>query len=141
MKATKLHTTNYLNTFIEIADDCPVKIGEVPPQKGDTRTVANSQFELIAHHPYEYTSDDVIFQVFAEKNKISRDEQPAARAEFFSKGQPCLRSSPLTKRYGWGIHHNAEGKIALYAVDSPEYRQFTKDRSLQHVRAMRSKRG
>ena len=140
MKDTRLHTTNYQNTFIEIADDCPVRIGEVPPQKGDNKTVATTQFELIAHHPYQYTSDDVLFQVFAEKNKISRNEQPAARVEFFSKGQPCLRSSPLTKRYGWGVHSNAEGKVAIYAVDSPEYKQFTKDKNLQHVRAMRSKR-
>lgn len=141
MKAGKIHSTNYYNTFIEIADDCPVKIGEVPPQKGDAKTVASSQFELIAHHPYQYTSDDVLFQVYADKNRIGRSEQAAARAAFFSKGQPCLRSSPLTKRYGWGIHCNAEGKVALYAVDSPEYKQFAKDKSLQHVRAMRSKRG
>lgn len=140
MKASRLHTTNYINTFIEVAPDCPVKIGEVPPQKKDTKTVANSQFELIAHNPYKYTSDEVIFQVFAEKNKIPRSTQAAEREQFFSKGQPCLRSSPLTKRYGWGIHCNAEGKVAIYAVDSPEYRQFAKDKNLQHVKAMRSKR-
>lgn len=140
MKNSKPHTTNYQNTFIEIADDCPVKIGEIPPQKGDNKTVANSQFDLIAQNPYKYTSDDILFQVFAERNNISRSEQPAARAEFFSKGQPCLRSSPLTKRYGWGVHSNAEGKVAIYAVDSPEYRQFAKDKRLQHVRAMRAKR-
>lgn len=140
MKDSKLHSTNYHNTFIEIADDCPVKLGEIPPQKGDTKTVAYSQFELIAHNPYRYTSDDVLFQVFAEKNKIDRNEQPAAREQFFSRGQPCLRSSPLAKRYGWGVHSNAEGKVAIYAVDSPEYKQLAKDKSLQHVRAMRSKR-
>jgi hypothetical protein len=141
MKDTRTHTTNYQNTFIEIADDCPVKLGEVPPQKGENKTVANSQFELIAHNPYKYTSDDILFQVYAERNHISRSEQPAARAEFFSKGQPCLRSSPLTKRYGWGVHNDAEGRVAIYAVDSPEYKQYVKDKSLQHVRAMRTKRG
>ncbi|NII28878.1 hypothetical protein HB364_27620 [Pseudoflavitalea sp. X16] len=140
MKGSKLHTTNYINTFIEVAPDCPVKIGEVPPQKKDTRTAANSQFELIAHNPYKYTSDDVLFQVFAEKNNISRQAQAAEREQFFSKGQPCLRSSPLAKRYGWGVHSNAEGKVAIYAVDSPEYSRFVKDKSLQHVKAMRSKR-
>ncbi|WP_315823702.1 DUF6157 family protein [Paraflavitalea speifideaquila] len=140
MKDTRTHTTNYQNTFIEIADDCPVKIGEIPPQKGDNKTVANSQFELIAQNPYKYTSDEVLFQVYVEKNKISRIEQPAARAEFFSKGQPCLRSSPLAKRYGWGVHNDAEGRVAIYAVDSPEYKQYVKDKSLQHVRAMRTKR-
>jgi hypothetical protein len=27
--------------------------------------------------------------------------------------------SALAKRYGWGIHNNAEGKLALIAVESP----------------------
>lgn len=135
-----MHTTNYQNTFIEVADDCPVKIGEVPPQKGDNKTVANSQFDLIANNPYKYTSDDVLFQVFAERNKINRHEQPAAREQFFSKGQPCLRSSPLAKRYGWGVHSDGEGKVAIYAVDSPEYKKLAKDKTLQHIRAMRSRR-
>ena len=140
MKEQRLHTTNYLDTFIEIADDCPVKSGEIPPQKEDTKTVANRQFDLVAQNPYKYTSDDVLFQVFAEKNKISSKVMSAERQHFFSKGQPCLRSSPLTKRYGWGIHCNAEGKVAIYAVDSIEYHQFVKDKKIQHVKAMRSKR-
>jgi Family of unknown function (DUF6157) len=36
-----------------------------------------------------------------------------------SKGHPHLRVSALAKRYGWGIHNNHEGKIALIAVHSP----------------------
>jgi Family of unknown function (DUF6157) len=43
----KTHSTNYLNTFIEVADDCPASIGEIPPTKGDNKTVANIQFEMI----------------------------------------------------------------------------------------------
>ena len=30
----KQHTTNYHNTFIEIAEDCPATQSEVPPLKG-----------------------------------------------------------------------------------------------------------
>ena len=29
----KTHSTNYYNTFIEIAEDCPAEAGETPPQK------------------------------------------------------------------------------------------------------------
>jgi hypothetical protein len=28
--------------------------------------------------------------------------------------------SPLAKHYGWDVHHNAEGKVALYAAESDE---------------------
>jgi len=63
----KLHTTNYTDTFIEAAEDCPATEGEIPPQKGDKRSVATIEFELIIRHPYRYTSDDVLFRVHAEK--------------------------------------------------------------------------
>jgi hypothetical protein len=41
----KQHTTNYQNTFIEVAADCPVGKAEIPPIKGTTPTVANIQFK------------------------------------------------------------------------------------------------
>jgi hypothetical protein len=37
-------TTNYYDTFIEVADDCPIAAAEVPPLKKDTPSVANLQF-------------------------------------------------------------------------------------------------
>jgi Family of unknown function (DUF6157) len=130
-----MHTTNYYNTLIEIAEDCPLAQAEVPSQKGDSKSVANYQFDMIMAHPYQYTSDEVIFSIHAEPHNLG-DE----RAAFFSKGQACLRASPLGKRYGWGIHHNAEGKVALFPADSEEYAQFVADDSVKKVKAMRSKK-
>ena len=136
----KTHTTNYTNTFIEVAEDCPAISGETPPIKGDAKSVANLQFDMVSKHPYKYTSDEVLFQVFAERNDLSESQLNAARTEFFSKGQPCFRASPLTKRYGFGVHNNADGKIALFGVETKEYQQFTKDTAVQKVKAMRSKK-
>jgi hypothetical protein len=136
-----MHTTNYYNTFIQIAEDCPVTNAEVPPLKGDDKTIANLHFEMIIDKPYKYSSDDVIFNANAVKNKITgKAAQAEARAAFFSKGQACLRASPLTKRYGWGVHHNAAGKIAIYAIDSAEYKKMAKDKLLKQVKGMRSKK-
>lgn len=134
------HTTNFTDTFIVVAEDSPALHGEVPPDRSGAKTIAGMQYEMISKHPYQYTSDDVIFHCFAVKNELTKKELPAARKQFFSKGQACMRSSPLTKRYGWGVHNNADGKIAIYAVDSPEYKKYVKDKSLQTVKAMRSKR-
>lgn len=136
----KIHTTNYRDAFIEIAEDCPVKQGEVPPLKNEP-TLASMQFDMIYENPYKYTSDDVIFQCYARKNKLGKGELKTAREAFFSKGQACLRSSPLAKRYGWGIHHDAQGKVALYGAETKEYKAFVKDKKLKVVKAMRSKRG
>lgn len=136
----KTHSTNYFNTFIEIAEDSKVKEGVVPVAKNDKPTVASMQYELISKHPYKYTSDDVLFQVYATKNNIPKQDLKQARENFFSKGQPCFRASPLTKSYGWGVHSNADGKIALYGSESKEYQEFQKDETIKKLKAMKSKR-
>jgi len=136
----KIHTTNYYNTFIEIAEDCPAKSGEIPPAKGEKKSVANLQFDMLIERPYQYTSDEVLFSVFASREAIPGNQMDVQRQEFFSKGQPCFRASPLTKRYGWGVHSNEEGKIALYPVNTSPYNNFVKDNSVKKVKAMNSKR-
>lgn len=136
----KTHTTNYYNTFIEIAGDSPACQGEVPPIKGDKKSVANYQFDMLVDAPYKYTSDDVLFTVHANRKGIDKKDLEDERRAYFSKGQPCFRASPLTKRYGWGIHNDENGKIALFGADSTEYRNFLADDSVKKVKAMRSSR-
>lgn len=133
-----MHTTNYYNTFIEVSEDCPVFESEIPKQRGEHKSVALLQFEMIAHNPYRYTSDEVIFNIHALRNDLSINEPN--REIFFSKGQPCFRASPLSKRYGWGIHFDENGKMALYNLDSTEYQNLKADPDLKHLKAMRNKK-
>lgn len=135
-----MHSTNYFNTFIEIAEDCPIKAGEMPPIKGEKRTVANLQFEKLYENPYKYDSDQVLFDIYAIRKEFTKGEMDEQRDHFFSKGQACFRASPLTKRYGWGLHADAKGKIALYSAESKEYKMFLADKSVKKVKAMRSKK-
>ncbi|MEU6130536.1 DUF6157 family protein [Saccharopolyspora sp. NPDC047091] len=116
------------NTFIEVAEDCPVTTATVPPLNAEAPSVAARTYRLITEHPYEFTSGDVIFTVFADRAAIPDEERADARREFFARSRACLRSSPLGKRYGWGIHADARGRLALYAVDGPEYAEFTSGR-------------
>ncbi|MBK9579463.1 MAG: hypothetical protein IPO40_20525 [Fibrobacteres bacterium] len=136
----KCHTTNYQNTFVAIADDCPVQKGVVPPAKGEAKTIANLQFELIGNHPYRYTSDEVLVLVLMERNAIDPKRFEEVKAELFSKGQACLRASPLPKKYGWGIHFDEAGKTALVGSESKEYQAFLRDGSLKILKAMKSSR-
>jgi Family of unknown function (DUF6157) len=136
----KLHTTNYQDTFIAIADDCPATSGQVPPAKGDAKSIAQLQFELVQKNPYQFTSDDILFQVHAQRNDLTKSELKKARELYFSKGQPCFRASPLTKRYGWGVHNNAEGKMAIYGCETAEYKKLMADKKLKVVKAMKSAR-
>jgi hypothetical protein len=135
----KLHSTNYFNTFIQVAEDCPVTVAEVPPNK-NLATIARLQYEMIHDHPYRYTSDDVLFEVYAQRQGFSEKDYTTQREKFFSKGQPCMRSSPLPKRYGWGIYSNHEGKLALVAIEDARYRMLATDTTIRQLMAMRSKR-
>jgi hypothetical protein len=135
---SKIHTTNYIDTFIEVAEDTKADHGTKPPSKGDKKTVAEMQYDLIAKNPYKFTSDDVLFQVFADRNDLTKAEQKKAREEFFSKGQACLRASPLTKTYGFGVHSDSNGRVAIFGMETTEYQQFLSDKKIKKVKAMRS---
>ncbi|MEZ0454573.1 DUF6157 family protein [Sphingobacterium thalpophilum] len=133
----KVYSTNYYNTFIEVADDCAATRGTIPPAK-EKKTIACLQYEILTKSPYSLTSDDLLFQLYADRNALPAERYAEARTLFFSKGQPCLRTSPLTKKYGFGIHCNNEGKLALYGVETDEYRSLVKNKDIVKVRAMRS---
>lgn len=160
-----MHTTNYFDTFIAVAEDCPVEHAEEPPRApvmeqrgphdgehsvhpsrdatqttGRPPTIAALHYEMIAQNPYGMTSDDIVFETHARRACISDADRDVAREAFFAKGQPCLRSSPLGKRYGWGLHHDAQGRVALYPLDSEEYARLAADHDLAQTRAMRSRR-
>jgi hypothetical protein len=133
----KVHSTNYYDTFIEVAEDTKTDRGIIPPTK-DKKTVADMQYELISKNPYKYTSDDLLFQVFADRNELSEAEYDQARTQFFSKGQPCFRASSLTKTYGFGVHCDSAGKIALYGLETDAYQNFLADPKIKKVKAMKS---
>ncbi len=78
------------------------------------------------------------FQVYATRTDLLESELAEARVQFFSKGQPCFRASPLTKTYGYGIHSDGEGKIALYGMETEDYQSFINDHSIKKLKAMKS---
>lgn len=134
-----MKSTNYYNTFIEVAEDCPAITGEIPVQKDGQKTVPVLQYEMISGNPYHYTQDDVLFEVYAIRNNKDKKDREE-REKFFSKGQPCLRASSLGKRYGWGVHCDEKGKVAVYAVGSEEYDKLKNDEKIKCLKAMRTSR-
>jgi len=126
------HSTNSTDTFVAIAEDSPVTHAEIPPDR-DPKSVARIEYEMLVDAPYRYTSDDVLYAANGARRGISREA-------FFARGQACFRASPLTKRYGWGVHSDGEGRIAIYPAESPEYAALAADSAVKQVRAMRSSR-
>jgi hypothetical protein len=134
------------NTFVLVAPDCPVTAAVVPVPKGAAPSVASIQHECLTERPYQLTLEDLIFEVHVRRAGLSRAEIKSRaaeiRAELFAKPQACMRASPLPKRYGWGVHYDKRGRLALYAMESEEYRRFAEGEvdGLKVVAALRSKR-
>lgn len=134
----------YINTFIKVAEDCPVEKGEIPVAKKDKKPAHLIQYELLKNNPYKFGHEDLIFEVFIKQKEIPEEtlakDKEKIRTELFSKGHPCLRASALTKRYGFGAHYNDEGKIAIYPMESKEYESFLADKAVKKFPAMRTKK-
>jgi hypothetical protein len=137
----KPHTTNYTNTLIEIAEDSPVSKAVIPVVKNEKKKkIANYQFEKLSKKPLKYTSDELLFEIFVERNDISPSEIEEEKQKFFSKGQPCLRTSPLAKKNGYGIFHNEDSKVQLIPAESDDYQKLLADDSVKKVKALKSKK-
>lgn len=144
MADAKVHSTNYVSTFIQVAEDCPVPSATPPPERA-APSVAELTFRMISEAPFRHTSDDVVFGVWAERRGVAEADRAEARRAFFAKGQPCLRSSDLGKRYGWGVRSDGEGRVALVPLGSPEYEELAAGTApdgspVTVTRAMRSSR-
>jgi hypothetical protein len=129
-----------VDTFIEVAEDCPAVHAEVPPARRGRATKAAIEYELIAGEPYALTEEEVAFRTRVVMRDIPAADWPAERERFLSQDKPRLRVSALAKRYGWGIHIDSHGRVALVAVESSEYQRLAADPGLRHIRAFRSKR-
>ncbi|GAA3794402.1 DUF6157 family protein [Sphaerisporangium flaviroseum] len=134
---------NYYQTLIAVADDCPVTESVIPRARGEKKTVAALQYELLVGNPYVYTQEDVLFESWLRRQDLpdpSEDEVARLRHEFFSRSQACLRASPLPKKHGWGLAFDSEGRVSLCPMESKEYQDLLADESVTVLKAMRSRR-
>lgn len=135
---------NYYRTLIAVAEDCPVEAAVVPVPRLGKRTIAVLQYELIAERPHELTQEQVLFECWLVRLGLPEQQLAAEReslwAEYRAKSHPCLRASPLPKSYGWGLLFDEQGRVALLARESAEYRRLLTGDEVRVLNAMRSSR-
>jgi hypothetical protein len=66
-----------------------------------------------------HASDELLLSVHVIRGGIPKTRRKTERERLFSEGQARTRSPNFEKRCGWGVHSGGEGRIALYAADSP----------------------
>jgi hypothetical protein len=130
-------TTNYHRAFITASPDSALAAANRAPRPG---SVAAAQLDLLLASPHALTSDELLFEVHVARNAIAPADLQAERAAFDAKSKACLRASPLVKTHGWGLHHDADGRVAAVAIEDPAYARYAADPALKVVPGMRSRR-
>ena len=137
------HSHNYYNTLIIVADDCPVGSSIAPSLRNGKQTIATLQYEMIIDSPFTYSQEDVLFATWLRRQDPSNmplSKIASARKEFLATPKPCLRTSPLAKKYGWGFLFDADGRVKLLPSESELYRDLQLDGKLKVIKAMKSSR-
>jgi hypothetical protein len=132
------------DTFVLVAQDCPVTVSVAPTANKNTKpSIHVIQYELLSAHPYRFTLEDLIYEVHIRHKDIpaAQVEQEGDRiAGLFQKSHPCMRASMLPKKFGWGVHYDSKDKLAFYGMETEQYRAFVENPGIMLVFAMRNKR-
>jgi len=133
-----------VNTFVRVAADCPAERGVVPVSKGDRKTAHEVQYEILTEHPYAYDLEDLIVETYIRHKLAGEAVDEARRAELrerlLSKSYPCMRASMLPKKFGWGVHYDEQGRIAIVPKESEAYLRLSERSDLKQEFAMRNKK-
>lgn len=130
--------TRYVNAFITLAPDCPVQSGTAPRL---ATSIAGLEHALLTERPYHYAGEDLTLQVHRLHKAVADEDLPAFRAFLFSKSQPCMRLSMLPKRWGWGVHFDGRGRMALHGAETEAYQTLSTRSDLRVMAARSSRRG
>ncbi|RJE90562.1 hypothetical protein D3P07_00160 [Paenibacillus sp. 1011MAR3C5] len=119
---------HWTNMFVAVAPDCPVETGVVPVSKRESKPAHVIQYELLSAQPYQFTFEEQLFEVYLKHKGFDPDmpeaERSRLRDELLAKSHPCMRASQLPKKYGWGVHYNDEGRIAIYGMETEAYQEL-----------------
>jgi hypothetical protein len=118
------------NTLIMPSDDCDTPVAVVPAGKNKKNPIPVDWYQNLIKCPHKYTEREfrelVYFTIRGDMtNKI--DEYDSRR-------------SLLCRKYGWGIHFDGSGRMALLGRESKEFKTLSADPLVTKVRAFNAKR-
>ena len=134
------------NQFVLVAPDSKTTTAVVPAPKGGKDTVPVIQHRLLTTKPYALTLEDLIFETHVRRLGLTAAEAKVRRKEIwrelFAKSHACMRASALPKQYGWGVHYDDQGRLALVPMESAEYQRFAAGEveGVEVTQAMRTRR-
>ena len=115
--------------LIEKAADSTAVRGEEPPDSGAKKTVARISYEVLSDNPYKFSERE-----FYREVHVVRRGRPDLKLESYN-----IKKLTLVKKYGWGIHRDSVGKLALVACESRKCKELLADTRVKKTRAYRNK--
>jgi len=113
VKKIKEHRRTKQEELIEVAEDYVEKFSEEPPDVVP-KTITRLEYELLITNPYKFTEREFFYEVHVVHRK-----RADLKIETYQ-----IKRSPLVKSFGWGIHRNQEGKLALVPLESDRYKEL-----------------
>ena len=111
-----------------VSEDCPVKKG-TPPVSRKADAIAIIYYEELITNPYKYTYDELKHQVHIVRRGKKNGE---LKLENY-----LIRRNQLVRDWGWGIHIDRNGKLALVGSETSKYKQLVNDPTVEKKRAYR----
>ncbi|MBA3390336.1 MAG: GIY-YIG nuclease family protein [Rubrobacter sp.] len=122
-------STSAREELIEIAADSHVIRSEEPPYGGTGKTIARVSYEVLAENPYVFSEPEFYHEVH-----VIRRKRPDLRIESYN-----IKKLALVKNFGWGIHRNKDGKLALVPCESERYKELLADQLVKKTKAYRNR--
>ena len=112
--------------LILVAEDSKVDKA-FKPHKSNPKTIARITFEVLIENPYKYTEEELRIEVH-----VVRRKRKDLKLDSYN-----IKRSPLLQKYGWGIHRDQDGKLALISVNSDKYNNLKNTIKTVHSYRMR----
>ena len=116
-----------MEELIKISDDSPTEKSLKPENEN---SVEGIKFDVLINHPYKYTEIE-----FFKEVHFNRRGKKHLKLETYS-----LKRLGLAKRYGWGVHIDADKKIAIVPCESEKYNNLLTDPKVKKSNAYRNKK-
>ncbi|WP_222433376.1 DUF6157 family protein [Vibrio cyclitrophicus] len=94
--------------LILISQDTIATQSEIPPESDAITCIV---YEVLTENPYRFTEPELHCEVHYERRGMHH----------LKIGSYSIKRSNLLKKYGWGIHKDSDGRLALVASDTDKY--------------------
>ena len=114
--------------LILIATKCSMKRGTKPVSNREQPTIAMHQYDVLTEMPYQLTYEQLKDEVHGNRRgkELTREQSKTY----------MMKRSELCKIWGWGVHQDKNGKLALVGCETKEYRRLVKDLQVQKEKAL-----